>query len=196
MSRVEEIADRIRQELKLIQPVVEQLTRLRSRWNGQVELITDPGFRGKKLFSCAIVLDAALAENRVRWRTALHEMLHSVSAGYTQADYLALVGWEEGVVEQLQRIIRPAALSQLGILVSEEVFQAAEDHHLFNRHIAALEQMRTALSLPLLDFYLDLLRRPLRDRPAYIFGLGNRLPAARRTAFVKVYSAANAVLKR
>lgn len=196
MSRVGESADRIQRELELLQPVVEHLTGLRSRWNGQVELATDPGFRGKKLFSCAIVLDAALSEDPARWRTAIHEMLHAVSAGYTQADYLALVGWEEGVVEMLQRIVRPAVMAQMGVVVSEDVFRAVEVPHLFNRHITALEQMRTALGLPLLEFYLALLRLPLRERPAYVFGLGNRLPAGQRIDFVRVYSAANAVLKR
>ncbi len=80
------------QEIAQVVLVVEELTGLPSRWSGRVELVPDAEFRGKKLFSCSILLDTAVAQHPVRWRTLIHEALHSVSAGYTRADYDTLIG--------------------------------------------------------------------------------------------------------
>jgi hypothetical protein len=121
MGTVAEAEEQIRGELERLQPLVEEITGLRSRWNGAVELVPTPGYRGAKRFSCAIVLDASLVGDDTRWRTSIHELLHSVSAGYVPSDYRSLRGWEEGVVEQLQRLIRPSLLARVGVVVPEEV---------------------------------------------------------------------------
>jgi hypothetical protein len=186
----------IRFELIQLQSLIEEITGLRSRWDGVVELVADADFKGKKPFSCMILIDAALADEEVRWRTAIHELLHAVSTGYVPTHYAGLIGWEEGVVEQLQRLIRPEILARLGLGIAPQVFDAYEEHHLFNRYIHALEQLRTALGRPDRRFYLDLLETPLRDRPGHVLGLGMDLPDAQRASFVRVFSTADAILRR
>ena len=193
---MDEITAQTQNELQRMEPIVEEITGLRSRWSGVVELIPHADFKGKKPFSCSILIDASLAHEEARWRTFLHELLHAVSAGYIPSDYRALLGWEEGVVEGLQRLLRSDVLARLGINVAEDVFRIMEERHPFNRHIEALERIRETLNLPTPSFYLDLLRTPIRDRPAYLFGLGNALSGARRKSFVRVYSLADATLRR
>ena len=63
-------------------------------------------FKGKKRFSCDIQIQEALAKTEARWTTLIHESLHTFSSGYLREDYQAYRGWEEGVVEQLQRLLR------------------------------------------------------------------------------------------
>lgn len=187
--------DRVRDELRRIAVIIEDITGLRSRWNETVELVPEADFKGKKPFSCTILLDAALADEEVHWRTWIHELLHAVSAGYVQSDYLTLLGWEEGVIEQLQRRMRPEVLTRLGVTVSEDIFSRAEVAHPYNRYIAALEQIRTVLEVSPETFYLDLLRTPIRDRTTFVFALGNSLPRDRRVAFMKLFSVSNSVLR-
>jgi len=175
--------------------IVEELTGLPSRWIGQVELVPDAEFRGKKLFSCSILLDAAVAQHPVRWRTLIHEALHSVSAGYIRADYDTLIGWEEGTVEQLQRLLRRRVLDALGVDVAEEVFAETEAKYPFNPYISALEDVRNVLEAPPLDFYLRLLSTPIAQRPASIFGQTVGQPGAVRRQVIQVLSRSNAVLK-
>ena len=98
---------RVQQELIAIVDVLSELTGLTSRWSGEVELSQDARAFGRKPISCRIVLNERLADQPVRWRTLIHEALHLFSAGYDSQDYQAWRGWEEGVVEQLQRLFRP-----------------------------------------------------------------------------------------
>jgi hypothetical protein len=48
MENVAEAEEQIRAELERMQPMIEEITGLRSHWNGSVELVADTGFRGKK----------------------------------------------------------------------------------------------------------------------------------------------------
>lgn len=100
--------DQIWQELKQIQQVLVGMLGRPSRWSGIVELTEDPYIRGAKPFRCDIIINAELSEKDLRWRTLIHEMLHTFSAGYQPLDYASFRGWEEGIVEQLQRVLRPA----------------------------------------------------------------------------------------
>ena len=54
--------------------------------------------------------------------TFIHEALHSVSAGFMGEDYRSARGWEEGVAEQLQRLLRVEVLDRLGAHMEEAVF--------------------------------------------------------------------------
>ena len=54
------------EELHLIEQIVSELTGLPSNWNGNVELHTEPGWRGMKPFRCDIRLDSARQELDVR----------------------------------------------------------------------------------------------------------------------------------
>jgi len=185
----------IEAELQAIAAVLTELTGLPSRWSGHVEFVPEADFKGKKRFTCDIQIDADLAHQEARWSTLIHESLHAVSAGYVGTDYREFPGWEEGVVERLQRLYRPAVLTRLGVLVPDEVFREAEAKHNYNKYIAALEQVRPHLSLPEEEFYLRLLRTPIKVRFSLVFGLGNQLSGQQRIAFAHAFSAASAVLK-
>ncbi len=114
------------------------------RWSGRVETTEDSRIRGAKPFRCDIVINIGLAGKAERWRTLIHEMLHTFSAGYQPLDYVAFRGWEEGVVEQLQRILRPEILAEIGIAIEETVFAAVEAAHEYAEYMGALEAMREA----------------------------------------------------
>ena len=187
-------AEKVCKELEQLAPILTELTGLPSRWNGQVELGQEEWFRGKKLFSCGIVIQAHLVNQETRWRTLIHESLHSRSAGYNSADYNALIGWEEGVVEQTQRLLRPAVLARIGVQVEEAVFREVEAAHVYNRYVDALEDLRRSLAIgqeQQMGFYMNLLATPIRDRAAFVYSLGSSLVGADRLRFLSLFSAAS-----
>jgi len=192
---------RTRRELADIVAVLTELTGLPSRWSGRVELVPDAEFKGKKRFLCDIQLDAALAEKEARWTTLIHEALHSLSAGYFRDDYQNFQGWEEGVVEHLQRFYRPRVLSRLVVKADPFLFQKLDAEHGYNKFIAALEDIRQAQSDAEASsseaeaFYLDLLATPLRDRKSRVSRYGFSLPPPERQRFFSIISAASATLR-
>ncbi len=186
-------AEQVCKELEHLAPILTELTGLPSRWNGQVELGQEEWFRGKKLFSCGIVIQAQLVRSETRWRTLIHESLHSRSAGYNSLDYNALIGWEEGVVEQAQRLLRPVVLARIGVQAEEAVFREVEADHVYNRYVDALEDLRRSLAIAQeqqIDFYLKLLATPIRDRAAFAYNLGSSLIGTDRFRFLSIFSAA------
>jgi hypothetical protein len=192
---VEPAETRIQKELQEITAIVMELTGLPSCWSGVTRLVPDADFRGKKRFICDIEIDAALAARPERWATLLHEVLHSVSVGNTPSDYWSFPGWEEGVVEQVQRLLRPTVLLRLGILIDETTFTATEAQHAYNLYIGALEKINQATLAHSETFYIELLRTPLKQRATYALSLGNSLTGAERVFFLQTFSAANATLK-
>lgn len=191
-----ETGTRIQQELVAIVAVLGELTGLDSRWNGEVELSQDIRAYGRKPFSCRIVLNERIAEQPIRWRTLIHEALHSFSAGYNSGDYQTWRGWEEGVVEQLQRLLRPSVLAQIAVTVDEAVFQSVEESHTFNEYVEALERLREAADLRTSqEFYFDLLATEIKNRPGLILSRRFQLPQEERETFFRLFSQANSVLK-
>jgi len=189
----------IRAELERIMPLISALTGLPAPWSGVIELVEDADSKGKKRFSCDIQIDAALARQEIRWATLIHESLHCHSVGYNGTDYRLNRGWEEGVVEQLQRMFRSRVLSEIGIAIDESVFQQAAEYHRYNRYIRALESLRQALPQFASDqeaFYKTLLATPIRDRIALVLGWRDTLPFVDRVEFVGNFSAANYELTR
>ncbi len=193
---MQDAASRTRQELAAIIDILSELAGLTSRWNGEVELSQDLRIFGRKPFTCRIVINRQIVDQPTRWRTLIHEALHSLSAGYNTTDYQAFLGWEEGVVEQTQRMLRPAVLARLGLQIEEAVFVPVETSYSFNKYIQAIERMRSALhDEDELSFYLRLLTTEIKNRHNFVFSIGNRLPAQERAAFVAMFSATNSVLK-
>ncbi len=141
------------------------------------------------------MIDIGLAGKAERWRTLIHEMLHTFSAGYQPLDYVAFRGWEEGVVEQLQRILRLEILAEIGIAVEETVFAAVEATHEYAEYVGALEAMREALAEEPRAFYFRLLSIPIRDRRRLMFEQGMALPPIPRRRFLSIYSSGDAILK-
>jgi hypothetical protein len=186
---------KIASELRAIIAVLTERLDLPSRWSGHVEIVPDAGFKGKKRFTCDILIDAALASQEVRWATLVHEALHTLSAGYIGTDYRDFPGWEEGVIERLQRLFRPVILAKLGIIVPEKMFKASEEKHNYNKYIQALEQIRLGLNLTTEEFYVNLINIPIKERSGYVFSLGDKLEGRKRTVFLYTLSSANSILK-
>lgn len=192
---MESLHTQVTEEVRRIVDIVEDLTSLQSRWSGKVELVENADFKGKKPFRCDILLNALLATQLERWSTLIHEVLHTVSAGYARDDYQDFQGWEEGVVELLQRLFRARILSRLQIEVDEEFFQSVDEGHAYNNFIAALEQLRVRVGKTQEEFYLLLSHTPLRDRSALLLTLGSHLQGSERRQFIMEFSAANAALR-
>ncbi len=191
-----ETETRIQQELTAIVGILTEMTGLTSRWSGDVELSQDVRALGRKPFTCRIVLYEGLAYQPARWRTLIHEAFHSFSAGYNREDYQALRGWEEGVVEQLQRLFRSSVLARLSVTVDAAIFQTIEDDYPFNNYIEALELLRAFQDArPVETFYLELLATEIKERPGLVLGKGLQLPQSQQTAFVQLFSRANSILK-
>lgn len=188
---------RIQEELRQIAALLEEITSQESHWNGELHLIQGADFLGKKPFDCRIELDVALADADVRWRTLLHESLHALSSGYNQRDYNAFYGWEEGVVERLQRLLRPTVLSHLGIMEVEAACVRAEAAHPFNPYIVALQQVRAVLGAEdELTFFLALLRTPIRDRHAFLLHSGLQIGGEQGKRIIAAVSSARVLLER
>ena len=188
-------AERILSELSEIVAVLSQITGLSSQWSGVAKLVEGVDFKGQKPFQCDILLNASLANENVRWRTLLHEALHSFSQGYNRDDFESFRGWEEGVVEKLQRLLRPSILSSLAVVVPEAVFRASEEQHLYNEYLVALSELQVLSGQPELQFYINLLGTPIRERPASIYALSRPLIGQARTDFLRCFSRASSTLK-
>ena len=141
---------------------VEQRTSLKSRWNGTLNISSNPIYLGAKHWNCDIDLDQSLLSRPRRYSTGLHEALHSVSMGLTQADYPLFFGYEEGVVEQCTRLLRAEIFAALGFQGSFDVRNSYPDE------IAALETLRSRTNQTERIFYLALIKTPLRDRDASV----------------------------
>ena len=190
-----DLTAQLRAELQQIMPLVSAMTGLPSRWSGIVHLVHGADFNGKKRFSCDIELNAALATQDERWRTLIHEALHSCSAGYNRTDYNAQIGWEEGVVEQFQRLYRPNILSRLGVSIRESVFTDKEEEHAYNPYIAHLEMLRKRVSYSEAEFYRTLLSIPIVERHVFMLNQLRVLPIAMQQTALMEFSIANARLR-
>ena len=191
-----DLETQVRAELESIMPLISALTGLPTRWSGRVELVDTTEFNGKKRFTCDIQLNAALAEEDARWTTLIHECLHAVSAGYSLLDYQDLPGWEEGVVEQTQRLLRGSVLAKIGISIPDALLAGLDADHRYNSYIHALEMVRLPLVVPEMQFYQHLLATPLAERPPKMLMQANRLPPEQRVRALYRISAANAALKQ
>jgi hypothetical protein len=186
---------RITLEVSDVIAALSQILESPSNWSGTVELVQEAGFKGQKPFRCDILLNAALEKDDARWRTILHEALHSFSQGYNREDFESFRGWEEGVVEKLQRLLRPAVLSALKITVEETVFNAFEERHLYNSYLEALAELQQVVGQPEQQFYTNLLKTPIRDRSASVYALSRHLTGQDYKDFMLVFSRTNSVLK-
>lgn len=190
---------RIEDELRSIEAVLGDLLGLPSNWNGQVTLVEGRtgGFLGKKRFSCGIEIDAELATQELRWRTLIHELLHAHSRGYNSIDFQGNMGWEEGVVEHLQRRLRPMIFARLGLQIDDEALRWADASHPYNPYLDDLEEIRSVMGIEDTDateFYRELLALPIRDRSPYVASQGRFSPLGHVT-FIRLFSAANSRLK-
>lgn len=136
----------------------------------------------------------SVVQDDQRWRTLLHEGLHSVSVGLTEPEYQRLRLWEEAVVESLQRLYRPLLFRQLELDVPESRFTALEAVWPYNHAMAAVRRIAAERpEVPVRDFLEAMLRTPLPNRPAFAFEWGRQ--AADFDRFKRVYAAASGLLR-
>ncbi len=174
------LTEQIAAELQQIQFVVSDLLKLKSQWSGVVDLVElSLEANGKKRYDCSIEITRATANKESRWRVLIHEMIHAHSVGLARESYDRYRGWEEGVVEHLQRQLRPTVLERLGVTVAPEVFAAEEATFAFAPYLDELEALRLALILTDLsarEFYRELLSHPLPFRAKVADDFVMRLP--------------------
>lgn len=148
-------------------PEIVRLTRLSTRWTGVLIVRgLDFGPAGQKHGWCGIsIRDDVLTVPEYRWSTMIHEGLHSVSAAFSSARLDPTnQRWEEAIVEQTQRILRPDLLTRLEVTLDEALVRARDDAHRYNTYIRALEIQRNAESREAREFYLELLGSPPQMR--------------------------------
>lgn len=147
---------------------VERLTGLNSNWSGRVIIGNEvdasgvPAYLGAKPWNCDIVLHQSLLALLSRYSTLIHEVFHSVSVGLNEPDYRAWKGYEEGVVEQCNRLWRAVILANTSLPLPIDARTS------YNDRIVLLESLRTRTQKSEQDFYLSLLQTPLRDREGTI----------------------------
>lgn len=194
--------ERLIAEVQAIVEFVEARTGWRSRWNGDVVvadsvfmLLARTPFLAKKEWNCRIVVLDRIVESDLRWRVLLHEVLHSVSAGSRENDYRAFIGWEEGIVEWLQRLYRPDLLREIGVDAPASVFAAAEQNWTYEPHITALRRLHAALSDVSEQTFLEtLLKTPLAQRPAEVMAWGKR-ETLDVPGFIRIFAQASGILR-
>ena len=177
-------------------PLVSALTGLPTRWSGVVELVEGADFKGKKRFACDIQISADLANQDVRWSTLIHESLHCHSAGYNIEHYQSFPGWEEGVVEKMQRLLRVDILTRIGVFVPDTVLAGLDAEHRYNVYVQALEAVRFSLAISEAQFYQRLLATPLQERAPKMLMQARQLPPSQQRGALEIISAANATLKQ
>jgi len=146
---------------------IVRITGLPTRWRGTVAVRDfDFAHSGQKHPTCLISLreDTLLSWER-RWTTMIHEGLHSVSAVFSSRRLdTTHHRWEEGIAEQLQRLLRDEMLHALRVKLDEVEVRGLDARHRYNEHIRSLEVYRVAARSPPRDFYLELLRFPPTER--------------------------------
>lgn len=188
--------EQLHADLELLKPLLEELTGLVSRWNGNVVMVPNAVFKGLKPYACDIRIGDRFLTEDERWTTLPHELLHSLSVGYNRIDFENNVGWEEGVVEKLQRLLRSQILLRLSVNIDPELLLRLDTGHPFNRYIEALEQIRNALATEELPFYLKLLQTPIRERYSSLLQQAMQLSAPQRLQALTTLSSANQILTR
>lgn len=183
--------DHVLQMARRVADPLARRTGTANNWNGAIHVQRlRSGALGAKNWDCSIVVSRAIVRDAAElWPTIIHEMLHALSVGVDKASYRAFSGWEEGVVEKLQRILGPRALRAIGEL--PYVGLGAYDHY-----IAALERLRRFLGKPESRFYLQLLRIPLADRERAVIDMGQQLPADRQQEWQQVLADDLPILRR
>ncbi len=133
--------------LRQIVQVLEDLLDRPSRWNGNLALEREISYSGMMHYDGSIsISELACADPNLRWRTLIHEALHTFSPPYTRHEFLVARGWEEGVVEQMQRLLRPQVMAALGVELDEALLASVEAGQSYNVFITSLEDLRQRLN--------------------------------------------------
>src|SRR5207302_666536 len=86
----------------------------------------------------------------------------------TPDGFLRARGWEEGMVEQLQRVLRGDVVAGLSVRLDEAALRSIDARSAYNGYVAALERLRTALGAETRQWYLEVFARPVERRPRFV----------------------------
>ncbi|MCK4302618.1 MAG: hypothetical protein KAY24_00055 [Candidatus Eisenbacteria sp.] len=149
----------------------------KSRWNGELTIREAVGYGGMKEWSCSIVIAGDIAHlgvSQEQWAqgkyhtTLMHELLHSYSPGVSPELYGQRIEWEEGIVEGMTRMMRPALFGAQGIggrsAISDATWERIDGTHGYNKFIRALEVARDMQGVSRQKFYTEMFVTPLYDR--------------------------------
>jgi len=183
-------AQRLTKMARRIDGPLARRTKTVNNWDGTVSVQhLPPGLLGIKEWGCSITVSNAIIGNDADlWPTLNHEMLHALSEGINPWAYGQFKGWEEGVVEKLQRILGPKVLKAIG----EQPYVGLGA---YNHYIAELERMRAFLGRSESSFYLQLLRTPLADREQAVIAMGQRLPKSKQQQWQQLLASALPILR-
>jgi hypothetical protein len=157
--------DKITEETRHLCSALEEITGCTARWN-QVIRFDDSIGDNTALFrpDGEIVVRPTLARQKQRWRVLLHELVHSIATD-VRDKYDSNIGWEEGPVEALQRLLRAEVRWHTGLYWDENHLQRVEAVWRYNPYVDAVESIRVALQVENpVDFYRDLLLLPIEMR--------------------------------
>ena len=188
-----ELQPNLRQTIQVLEDILGRP----SRWNGEAHLVRSLSFGGAAHYDGSIsISESVVADPDLRWRTVIHEALHTFSPQYSHPQYIAARGWEEGVVEQMQRLLRPQIVAALQVSINEVVVAEAEVNHSYNVYITALEDLRERLGDAPMSFYRLLLTTPLPERPLLLKSSSILLADQERQAFLTAWLKAVLVFSR
>lgn len=192
---MDELETQVRDELVAIRDVLQESIGWPSRWTGEVEILDDSMAYGHARWGGRIAVSRDIIQSDARWRTQIHELLHTFSVGLTPDAYSQFRGWEEGTVEQLQRHFRPLVLGRLSLPIPDHFFAAVEKEHSANRYIETLNAMGGLLGQPSPGFFISLLGIPLANRPAYVLESGHTLPVDRQAEFRRYFASSFSLMR-
>lgn len=159
-----------------IRPVVELAEKLvgrESTWNGKFFPTMDDSWGHNAAFDpqTGNILSTPGQPGEGLAVAIPHEVLHSVSNS-SEFPEEASVGWEEGVVEQYNRLHRDDFVPALFPNLSEEERKRVQSHaysdslvHPYNDFIQPLERLRSQLGMDSEEYYKGLMQVPVDDRP-------------------------------
>ncbi len=186
------------QDLEKIRQMIEDITGLPSRWSGtlNVDPVSSVAW-GVKHWSCNIsIREDVLRRLDQRWTTMIHESLHAVSTELNLDAFRTNRGWEEGVIEQTQRILRSYVLVDLNIAIDNARLRDIDRLSAYNNYIRELERLRAHLGIEIDKFYLDLISIPLMQRSQHIRDIGEaRFTGSAARAWIHLLEDANRVLR-
>ncbi len=129
-------------------------------WRGRFDVREGEGWLGlyDHRNGTVVISRRVVNDEPVLFATTLHELMHVLSEGVGES-YSQYKGIEEGMAEQMQRILRPRVLRALGLPAEwDDIAKRHEADHPYNLYIYELDKIRSALNMdwePFLNLLYD-----------------------------------------
>lgn len=147
---------------------------LDSEWNGQVKRIAEGTAVAEWDGSISINVARLVNEPHIREHNLIHEVFHTISRP-SEGAFQRYAGWEEGLVDHMTILSRDSVWQDIGVkLTAKQTRQlaASDAESSYGLYRYAWENMRSSTGLSADDFYGQMIRTPLENRPALAKKLG------------------------